>query len=173
VRTTLAPETLTEPLRRVTAELMPASPLNRIRTARTLVNQNLGRTSLLATLLGAFAVLGLALGAIGIYGVTSYSVAQRTGEIGIRMALGAEASHVLGLILRKGSLLVLLGVALGAFGAFGVAQLLVSLIPTLPAREPMTPIWLALALVTVALLACYLPARRASKLDPAAALRHD
>jgi ABC-type antimicrobial peptide transport system permease subunit len=173
VRTTMAPETLTDPLRRVTAEQMPASPLNRIRTARTLVDQNLGRTELLATLLGAFAVLGLALAAIGIYGVTSYSVAQRTGEIGIRMALGAEAAHVLGLILRKGSLLVLLGVSLGAFGAFGVAQLLVSLIPTLPAREPMTPIALALALVAVALLACYLPARRASRLDPAVALRHE
>jgi putative ABC transport system permease protein len=164
---------MTEPLRRVTAELIPASPLNRIRTARTLVNQNLGRTELLATLLGAFAALGLALAAIGIYGVTSYSVAQRTAEIGIRMALGAEAGDVLGLILRKGSVLVLLGVSVGAFGAFAVAELLLSLIPTLPARDPMTPITLALALVTVALLAYYLPARRASKLDPAAALRHE
>jgi ABC-type antimicrobial peptide transport system permease subunit len=173
VRTTMASETITEPLRRLTAELIPASPLNRIRTARTLVNQNLGRTELLATLLGAFAALGLALAAIGIYGVTSYSVAQRTAEIGIRMALGAEAGDVLGLILRKGSVLVLLGVSAGAFGAFAVAELLLSLIPTLPARDPMTPITLALALVTVALLAYYLPARRASKLDPAAALRHE
>jgi putative ABC transport system permease protein len=173
VRTTMAPEAMTEPLRRVTAELIPASPLNRIRTARTLVNQNLGRTELLATLLGAFAALGLVLAAIGIYGVTSYSVAQRTGEIGIRMALGAEAGDVLGLILRKGSVLVLLGVLVGAFGAFAVARLLLSLIPTLPARDPMTPITLALALVTIALLACYLPARRASKLDPATALRHE
>jgi putative ABC transport system permease protein len=173
VRTTIAPEALTEPLRRLAAELMSASPLNRIRTARTLVDQNLGRTELLANLLGAFAVLGLLLAAIGIYGVTSYSVAQRTGEIGIRMALGAEAGDVLQLILRKGSMLVLFGVSLGAFGAFGVATLLLSLIPTLPARDPMTPVGLALALVAVALLACYLPARRASKLDPAVALRHE
>jgi len=173
VRTTLAPEALTEPLRRVTAELIPVSPLNRIRTARAIVDQNLGRTQLLATLLGAFAALGLLLAAIGIYGVTSYSVAQRTGEIGIRMALGAESSDVLGLILRKGSALVLLGVSIGAFGAFGVARLLLSLIPTLPARDPITPVALAAALVTIALLACYLPARRASKLDPAVALRHE
>src|SRR6202007_1022578 len=102
---------------------MPASPLNRIRTARTLVDQNLGRTELLATLLGAFAVLGLALAAIGIYGVTSYSVAQRTGEIGIRMALGAEAGDVLRLILRKGTLLVVVGISLGAFGAYAVGRL--------------------------------------------------
>jgi putative ABC transport system permease protein len=173
VRTTMAPEALTEPLRRVTTELMPASPLNRIRTARTLVNQNLGRTELLATLLGAFAVLGLALAAIGIYGVTSYSVAQRTGEIGIRMALGAEAGDVLRLILRKGSALVIFGVSIGAFGAYAVGQLLLSLIPTLPTRDPETPVTLAAVLVAIAMLACYLPARRASKLDPAVALRHD
>jgi len=173
VRTTMAPDALTEPLRRLAAELMPASPLNRIRTARTLVDQNLGRTELLATLLGAFAVLGLLLAAIGIYGVTSYSVTQRTGEIGIRMALGAEARDVLQLILRKGGALVLLGVSLGAIGAVGVARLLFSLIPTLPVRDPMTPISLALILVSVAFVACYLPARRASRLDPAAALRHE
>jgi len=173
VRTTLAPDALTEPLRRVTAELMPASPLNRVRTARTLVDQNLGRTALLATLLGAFALLGLALAAIGIYGVTSYSVAQRTGEIGIRMALGAEAGDVLRLILRKGAVLVVFGVSIGAVGAYAIAQVLLSLIPTLPARDPMTPATLAVVLVSVALLACYLPARRASKLDPAVALRHE
>jgi predicted permease len=173
VRTTMAPEALTEPLRRLAAELMPASPLNRIRTARTLVDQNLGRTELLATLLGAFAVLGLLLAAIGIYGVTSYSVTQRTGEIGIRMALGAEAHDVLRLILRKGGALVLLGVSLGAIGAVGVARLLFLLIPTLPVRDPMTPIGLALILVSVAFVACYLPARRASRLDPAGALRHE
>jgi putative ABC transport system permease protein len=173
VRTTMAPDALTEPLRRLAAELMPASPLNRIRTARTLVDQNLGRTELLATLLGAFAVLGLLLAAIGIYGVTSYSVTQRTGEIGIRMALGAEARDVLQLILRKGGALVLLGVSLGAIGAVGVARLLFSLIPTLPVRDPMTPIGLALILVSVVFVACYLPARRASRLDPAAALRHE
>jgi predicted permease len=173
VRTTMAPEALTEPMRRLAAELMPASPLNRIRMARTLVDQNLGRTELLATLLGAFAVLGMLLAAIGIYGVTSYSVTQRTGEIGIRMALGAEARDVLQLILRKGGALVLLGVSLGAIGAFGVARLLLSMIPTLPARDPMTPIGLAVMLVGVAFVACYLPARRASKLDPATALRHE
>jgi putative ABC transport system permease protein len=173
VRTTAASEALIEPIRRVTAELIPMSPLNHVATARALVDQNLGRPELLATLLGAFATLGLALSAIGIYGVTSYSVTQRTGEIGIRMALGAQARDVLRLVLQKGSLLILLGVAIGAFGAYGVAQVLLSTIPTLPARDPLTPIGLALTLTVVALAACYLPARRASRLDPAVALRRE
>ena len=173
VRTTLRPESLIEPMRRLTAELIPASPLNRLRTARALVDQSLGGTVLFASLLGGFAVLGLALAAIGIYGVTSYSVAQRTGEIGIRMALGARAGDVLRLVLQRGTGLILLGVSLGTFGAYGIARVLLSMIPTLPARDPMTPIALGMALVSVALLACYLPARRASKLEPAVALRHE
>jgi len=173
VRTTLPPASLTQPIRRVSADLMPGRPLNRIKTARALVDQNLGSTELFASLLGGFALLGLGLAAIGIYGVTSYSVTQRTGELGIRMALGAQAKDVLRLVLQRGSGFILLGVALGSFGAYGVAQVLMSMIPTLPAREPVTPIALGLALTSVALIACYLPARRASKLDPAVALRHE
>jgi putative ABC transport system permease protein len=119
------------------------------------------------------ALLGLGLAAIGIYGVTSYSVTRRTGEIGIRMALGAQAKDVLKLVLQRGSRFILLGVSLGAFGAYGIAMVLLSMIPTLPAREPMTPIALGLGLTVVALVACYLPARRASKLEPAVALRHE
>jgi putative ABC transport system permease protein len=173
MRTRLSPESLTQPMRRVAAELIPVSPLNRIRTAQALVDQNLGSTELFASLLGGFALLGLGLAAIGIYGVTSYSVSRRTGELGIRMALGAQAADVLKLVLQRGSGFILLGVALGAFGAYAVAQVLLSMIPTLPAREPMTPIALGLTLTVVALIACYLPARRASKMDPAVALRHE
>ena len=173
VRTTLPPASLTQPLRRVAAELIPEQPLNRIRAARALVDQNLGSTQLFASLLGGFAILGLGLAAIGIYGVTSYSVTQRTGELGIRMALGAQAGDVLRLVLQRGGGFIVLGVALGAFGAYGVSQVLMAMIPMLPAREPMTPVALGLALASVALLACYLPARRASKLDPAVALRHE
>jgi len=173
MRTTQSPESLTQPLRRVAAELIPVSPVNRIRTARALVEQNLGSIQLFASILGGFALLGLGLAAIGIYGVTSYSVTQRTGELGIRMALGAQATDVLRLVLQRGGALVLVGVALGTLGTYGVAQVLMSMIPTLPAREPVTPIVLGSALTLVALLACYLPARRASKLEPDVALRHE
>jgi predicted permease len=173
LRTTLSPESMTQPLRRVAAELIPVSPVNRIRTARALVDQNLGSTELFASLLGGFALLGLGLAAIGIYGVTSYSVTQRTGEIGIRMALGAQARDVLALVLQRGTGLILLGASLGALGAYGISRVLLSMIPTLPARDPMTPIALGTVLVSVALFACYLPARRASKLEPAVALRHE
>src|SRR5262249_4395157 len=124
-----APEALTNALRRAVAELDPTQPVHRIRTARSLVEQGLSGISLLGTLLGTFAALGLALAAIGIYGVTSYSVVQRTGEIGIRLALGAQRKDVLWLFLSKGTRLILLGALLGFGGAYAVARLLGAAIP--------------------------------------------
>jgi ABC-type lipoprotein release transport system permease subunit len=168
-----APESLASALRSAIAELDPTLPAYRIRTARKLVEQSLGNVSLLGSLLGAFASLGLVLAAIGIYGVISYSVVQRTGEFGIRMALGAETRDVLWLVLGKGARLILSGALLGFGGAYVVAQLLIKAIPTLPTRDPMAMGAVALALVAVALAACYLPARRATRVDPMVALRHE
>jgi putative ABC transport system permease protein len=173
LRTSAAPEALANAVRAAAAAIDPTQPVHRVRTARSLVDQGLGNISLLGTLLGAFAALGLALAAIGIYGVTSYSVIQRTGEIGIRMALGARRRDVLWLVLAKGARPILLGAALGVGGAYAVARLLVAAIPTLPTRDPATLPAITLVLVTVALLACYLPARRAAKVDPMVALRHE
>ena len=167
-----APASLTDELRRVVNELDPALPVVRIRTARSLVEQGLGNVSLLGTLLAAFALLGLTLAAIGVYGVTSYSVVQRTGELGIRMALGAQPRDVLILVLGRGSRLIVAGAAIGIFGAFGVARLLANAIPTLPTNDPAAWIGVTTVLVVVALVACYLPARRATRVAPMHALRH-
>lgn len=173
LRSATPPEALINTLRGTVAELDPAQPVHRLRTARSLVEQGLGNISLLGTLLGAFAALGLALAAIGIYGVISYTVVQRTGEIGIRLALGAQQKDVLWLVLGKGSRLILLGAVLGIGGAYAVSRLLVATIPTLPTRDPATLIAITLTLIAVALAACYLPARRATKVDPMIALRSE
>jgi putative ABC transport system permease protein len=173
LRTSEAPETIVSALRRVVAEVDPTLPVHQIRAARSLVVRSLGSVSLLGSLLGAFAALGLALAAIGIYGVISYSVIQRTGEIGIRMALGAQTVDVFRLVLGKGARLILLGALLGFGGAYAVARFLASAIPTLPTRDPMAMGGIALVLIIVAFMACYLPARRATKVDPMVALRHE
>ncbi len=173
LRTSTAPETLANALRAAVAEIDSTQPVHRIRTARSYVEQGLGNISLLGTLLGAFAALGLALAAIGIYGVTSYSVAQRTSEIGIRMALGAGRLDVLWLVLSKVGRVVLLGVGLGVGGVYGVVQLLIAVIPELPTRDPLALVAITMALVGVALLACFVPARRATKVDPMIALRYE
>jgi predicted permease len=173
LRTSVPPEALASSLRAAAAELDPTQPVHRVRTARSMVELGLGSISLLGALLGAFAFLGLALAAIGIYGVTSYSVVQRTGEIGIRMALGAQPKDVLWLVLAKGARLVIVGTLLGVGGAYAVSRLLVAVIPSLPTRDPAAQIAITFVLVAVALLACYLPARRATKVDPIVALRYE
>ena len=173
LRSSRPAEALATDLRSVISGLDRELPIYDIRTVREVVDRGLGSVSLLATLLGAFAALGLVLAAIGIYGVTSYSVAQRTGEIGIRMALGAQRKDVLWLVLGQGARLMLVGSMLGLIGAFGVAKLLLKLVPSLPTTDPVTVGVVTVVLVLVALLACYIPARRATKVDPMVALRFE
>ena len=171
IRSAAAPQSLANSLRRVVSELDATQPVNRINTAQELVEQGMGSISLIGTLLGAFAVLGLTLAAIGIYGVTAYSVAQRTGEIGIRLALGAQARDVLWMVLSKSARLILFGALLGFGGAYAVSRLLATAIPSLPTRDPMTLVGITITLIAVALMACWLPARRATRVDPLEALR--
>jgi putative ABC transport system permease protein len=124
-------------------------------------------------LLGGFAALALALAAVGIYGVMSYVVAQRTHEIGIRMALGAGTGNVLRLIVGNGLWLAIMGVLLGAVGAFGLTRLMKSLLFGVVPTDVSTFVVVAIGLIAVALVACYLPARRATKIDPLTALRNE
>ncbi len=154
-------------------DLIPRLPVYRVRTARSAVDIGIGYISLLGNLLGAFAALGLVLAAIGIYGVISYVVVQRTGEFGIRMALGAQSRDVLWLVLRKGAVVILIGAVLGGAGSYAVGKLLIAVIPSLPTRDPITLVIMGVVLIVVALLACYLPARRATKVDPLVALRYE
>jgi predicted permease len=173
LRTQMDAEAAGNSLRNAVAGLDPDLPVHRIRTAQTTVDQGLGNISLLGSLLGAFALVGLLLAAIGIYGVISYTVVQRTGELGIRVALGAQRSDVLRLVLGKGALLVVSGALLGVAGAYAVSRVLISLIPSLPTRDPLILVTTSFGLVAIALFACYIPARRATRVDPLVALRSE
>jgi ABC-type antimicrobial peptide transport system permease subunit len=124
-------------------------------------------------LLGLFAWLGLVLAAVGIYGVMSYTVAERTNELGIRMALGARQSDVLRLILRNGMQWALLGLGIGLAGALGLTRVMKGFLFGVSATDPLTFTLIAALLLFVATLACYLPARRATKVDPLIALRYE
>jgi putative ABC transport system permease protein len=122
---------------------------------------------------GLFGLLGLALAAVGIFGLVSYAVTQRTHEFGVRLALGAQARDVFRLVLRQGLRLALAGIAVGLCAAFVVTRFLTSLLYGVSAADPLTYTGVALLLLVVTLLASYLPARRATKVDPMVALRYE
>jgi putative ABC transport system permease protein len=151
----------------------PEQPVWKIRTQQSLVDRAVGMQRFLAQLMGAYAALALVLAAVGIYGVVSYNVAQRTCEIGVRMALGAMPLDVLRLVLRRGLLLTGIGLALGLGGALALGRVVQSLLFDTDASDPLTLAAVALLLVLVALLASYLPARRATRVAPLVALRFE
>jgi putative ABC transport system permease protein len=148
-------------------------PLSNLRTMEAVIAASVAPQRLNMLLLGVFAAVALALAAVGIYGVIAYTVAERTHEIGVRMALGAGRGDVLRLIVGQGLKLVLSGVGAGLAAAFGLTRLLGKLLFGVSPTDPLTFVCVSLGLVAVALLACYLPARRATKVDPLSALRHD
>ncbi len=124
-------------------------------------------------LLGTFGTLALILAAIGLYGVLAFTVSQRTREIGIHLALGAQRLDVLAMVIRQGMLLVLIGAGLGVVGAYALTRLIQSLLFGVTATDPLTFVLVPLALGVVGFIACYIPARRATKVDPLVALRYE
>jgi len=164
---------MADQLRRIVSSLNADVPVSRIRTFETVISESESGSRSTASLFSIFAGLALVLGAVGIYGVVSYSVAQRTSEIGLRMALGATPRTVLGLIIGQGARLALLGVAIGIAGAFGVTRVISGFLFGVTPTDPNTFAAVAVLLVGVSVLACYIPARRAMKVDPMVALRYE
>jgi putative ABC transport system permease protein len=173
LRTTVEPLSLTEQVRQAIWKVDPDQPMWKIRTVEFLVNRSTADRKFLVALMGIFATLALVLTIIGLYGVISYLVNQRTQEIGIRMALGAQMRDILSMVLRQGMLLVITGVALGLAASWMLTRLMSRLLYQVSATDPLTFAGLSLLLITVALLACYIPARRATKVDPLVALRYE
>ncbi len=167
------PLTLTAAVRRQVAALDPDLPVYRIRSLQGELEHNRFFPNLFASLFAVFGVAALVLAAVGIYGVLAASVQQRTQEIGIRMALGAQRESVLGLILRRGMGQLLVGLMAGLVGAFFLSRLLVDFLSGIQPRDPLTFTLVPLVLAAVAFVACWIPARRATKTDPLIAIRYD
>jgi len=155
------------------AEIDPNQPITNIMTMEDVLSASLGDYRFYMELLGIFAGVAVLLAAVGIYGVMSYSVSERTHEIGIRMALGARPGDVLGLVTKLGFKLTSIGVAIGVTLAFGVTRLISAFLFGVKPTDPLTYAAVALSLAAIALLACYVPARRAMRVDPMVALRYE
>lgn len=173
VRTTSDPLSLAPAVIGEIHKFDPSLPVTHVMTLDRLVSDSVASRRLSTSLLGLFAGLALALAALGVYAVMSYAVRLRTNEIGVRMALGAEQRDIWRLIVDAGARMVLAGIAIGIAGAFALTRLLSTLLFGMTATDPVTFIGVALLLACVALLACYIPARQAMRIDPLAALRLD
>ena len=173
VRTKGEPEALASPVRDVMFSLDKNQPPYDIKTMDDVFSASIANIRLVALLLGVFSMFALLLASIGIYGVIAYSVAQRTHEIGIRLALGAQTRDVRRMIVTQGMVLALIGAGLGLAGAFAATRVMRGLLYGVSATDPLIFIAVSLLLTVVALLACYIPARRATKVDPMVALRYE
>lgn len=173
VRTQGDPTTLVSALRSSVWAIDPNQPVSNVNTLEKLVAESIAQPRLNMMLMGLFGVLALLLAAVGIYGLLSYAVTQRTQEIGIRMALGAQVSDVLSMVLRQGMTLAVVGIGLGLVGALALTRLMRGLLFGVGPTDATTFILVSGVLIAVGLVACYLPARRAARVDPLVALRYE
>ena len=173
IRTNVAPAAVVAEVRNTVRDVLKTVPVAKVTTLADQVDASIVPERLIATLSGLFGALGAALAAIGLYGLLAYTVARRINEIGIRIALGAQANNVRWLILRQGLVLIVAGVALGIAGALALTRFISSMLYAVAATDPLTFIGVAALLTLVATAACYIPARRATKIDPMVALRHE
>ena len=173
VKTPNDPRSLISGVTREVAAMDPDLPLFSVKTMNEYLSASVASPRFNTTLLTIFAGVALVLTLVGLYGVMSYSVAQRTNEIGIRLARGAQSRDVLLMIVRQGSFLILLGLGMGLLGAYAATRLISTLLFGVTAKDPATFALAAVVLAIVALLACYIPAWRATKVDPLRALRYE
>ena len=173
VRTAGDPMAVTNAIRKIVLSMDPDSPLYEVKTMDDYLALALGRARFQAILLSIFAGFALLLTAIGLYGVIAYAVVQRTHEIGVRMALGAQRTDVLQMVLQRGVVLTLAGIGTGVVGALALAKVIESLLFEIPPRDPATYVMVVAVLGIVALLASFLPALRATRVDPMVALRYE
>jgi putative ABC transport system permease protein len=171
IRTTTEPTSIVPSVRGAIRSLDAELPLSNIKTMQQLLDESVSQSRFAAVLIGIFAVVALVLASVGIYGVISYSISQRTGEVGIRMALGAQTNHILRLFVSQGVRLALLGIGIGLLGAFAMSRIITSLLYQVSAIDPLTYVGTALVLAFVAVAASYIPARRATRVHPMIALR--
>ena len=171
IRSTVEPTTLTPSLRQAVKEIDRTVPISDIQTMDQIVSESVTQPRFNLFLLALFSGIALLLSAAGIYGVTAYSVTERTQELGIRLALGAQVSDVLKMVLGQGMLVIGIGLAIGLAAAFALMRLMRSLLFGVGENDPLTFVVITIALLLVALFACYFPARRAAKVDPLLALR--
>ena len=173
VRAASDPQALASAMREAVSSLDRGETLSAVRSLDDVVQGSIAQPRFSAQLLGLFAVLALLLAAVGLYGLIAHSVSQRTQEIGIRLSLGAQRRDVLRLILGEGISLALAGSVIGLMAALGLTRLLASLLYTVTPTDPVTFAAVGVSLIGVALFACYIPARRATKVDPMVALRDE
>jgi putative ABC transport system permease protein len=172
-RTSVEPTSLAGAVRQAASEVDKSAAVSDVKTMERIVNDSVTQPRFNLFLLGLFSSIALLLSAAGIYGVTAYSVTQRTHEFGIRMALGAQVGDVLRMILRQGMLLICTGIGIGLLASFALTRLLRTLLFGVSVTDPLTFVVITFLLTLVALIACYVPARRATKVDPLTALRYE